>query len=250
MSSQKLNKPPIVEAVLDINCDLPPTMDIKLLEEPARERFMGQYPEFRTRHVWEHEFQARAVEIAQTNTRRDFQGYMFLQEDGKQLVQVRGQGYSFNRLAPYTTLDDYLLEVERTWRLYAELLQPVQVTTIQLRYINKINLPLMGDKVELDEYLKLGPRLPDEERLNFKGFLNQYVAGEIETGNEVKTILTSQKPEGATLPIIFDITAAKDVALNSDDWNGILQTIQSLRRLKNYVFFNTLKEERCLPLFQ
>ncbi|MCL4219296.1 MAG: hypothetical protein KJ052_20125 [Candidatus Hydrogenedentes bacterium] len=84
----------------------------------------------------------------------------------------------------------------------------------------------------------------------FKSFLNQYVAEERETGNEVKTILTSQMPEGGSLPIIFDITAARGSALIPGDWNGILEVIQSLRDLKNEVFFKTLKEDKCLPLLQ
>lgn len=250
MQSRKLARPPIVEAVLDIDCDLPPKTNIRDLEETARERFRGQYPKFKTRHLFEHELQAKADEPPQTKTRRGIQGYMFLQEDEKQLVQVRAQGYSFNRLAPYTELDDYLPEVERTWAIFLELAQPVQVTAIRLRYINRINLPFREGKVELDEYLKLGPRLPDEERLTFKGFLNQYVAGEVETGNEVKAILTSQKPEGDKLPIIFDITAAQGKALTPGNWKDILAAIQSLRNLKNDVFFKTLKGERCLTLFQ
>jgi len=249
-SGRKLANPPIVEAVLDIDCDLPPKTEIRALEEPARERFRGEYPKFKTRHLFEHEVQAKGDEPPQTQTRQDIQGYMFLHDDEKQLVQVRAQGYSFNRLAPYATLDDYLAEVKRTWSIFKELVQPVQVTTIRLRYINKINLPFIGGKVELDEYLKLGPRLPDEDRLTFKGFLNQYVAAEAGTGNEVKTILTSQKPEGEKLPIIFDITVTQSAALTPDNWEDILEAIQSLRGLKNEVFFKTLKEQECLELFQ
>lgn len=250
ISNRKVPKPPIVEAVVDIDCDLPPKTDIRSLETPARERFSSEYPEVKTRLLLEDEFQTKDDERPQAKTRRDVQGYMFLQEDGKQLVQVRGEGYSFNRLAPYSSLDDYISEIRRTWTLYLEVARPVQVTTIRLRYINKINLPVGGDKVDLDDYLKLGPRLPDEEQLMLKGFLIQYAAGETGTGNEVKTILTSQNPEGAKLPIILDITASHGIRLNPEDWDGILVAIQSLRKLKNKVFWKTLKEEKCLPLFQ
>lgn len=109
--------------------------------------------------------------------------YQFVQSDGKQLVQVRAQGFSFNRLAPYTGFDDMLAEVERTWHLYVKIASPVQIRVIRLRYINRILLPLVEGRVELDEYLKVGPKLPDEDRLAFSGFLNQHLAIEKGTGH-------------------------------------------------------------------
>ena len=72
-------------------------------------------------------------------------------------MQVRAQGFSFNRLAPYSGLDDYLPEIERTWSLYVDLASPVQIRAIRLRYINRILLPLAANTVDLDEYLKIGP---------------------------------------------------------------------------------------------
>jgi len=111
------------------------------------------------------------------------------------LTKVRMQGFSFNRLAPYTSLDDYLPEIERTWGLFASIASPVQIRVVRLRYINRILLPLTNGRVELEDYLKVGPRLPDEDRLRFAGFLNQYAAVEIDTGHQVNIVLTSQPPE-------------------------------------------------------
>ena len=50
--------------------------------------------------------------------KRAIQSLQFLHEDEKQLVQVMAQGFSFNRLAPYTSLDDYLPVIQRTWELF------------------------------------------------------------------------------------------------------------------------------------
>ena len=72
------------------------------------------------------------------SVRRGIQALQFLHADEKQLVQVRAQGFSFNRLAPYTSLDDYLPEIERTWHLFVGLASPVQIRVVQLRYINRI----------------------------------------------------------------------------------------------------------------
>ncbi|MFP4172721.1 MAG: TIGR04255 family protein [Candidatus Hydrogenedentota bacterium] len=248
-SHHKLGNPPIVEAVVDIDCDLPPGVELEGLKEKAQACFRAEYPDFQTRYMFEHEFQKKGEAELRASSRRGVEGYLFRHENRKQLVQVRRQGFSFNRLAPYSTLDDYLPEIERTWRQFVEFAKPVQVRVIRLRYVNRLPLPLTEGTVDLDAYLRVGPRLPDEERLTFSGFLNQHKAVERETGNEVRTVLTSRKPESGALPVIFDITASKAVDMEPDDWAMISSTIQSLRDLKNRVFYHTLTEQ-CLKLFQ
>ncbi len=101
-------------------------------------------------------------------------------------MQVRAQGFSFNRLAPYSSLDDYLPEIERTWRLYVDLVSPTQIRFIRLRYINRILLPMAEKKVDLDEFLTIGPRQPDEH-----AFLSQQASVEKDTGHQVNLVLTS-----------------------------------------------------------
>ena len=174
----QLRNPPIVEAVFDVDCDLPPGFDLAALEEPARARFRDQYPKLRTQFIQEHRIETAVEAPPKMSTRLGVQAFQFLREDERQLVQVRTQGFSFNRLAPYTSLDDYLPEIERTWRLYADLVSPVQIRVIRLRYINRILLPMTTKGVDLDEFLKIGPRLPDQEKLELSGFLIQQAAAE------------------------------------------------------------------------
>lgn len=245
----RLRNAPIIEAVLDVDCDLPPGFDLAAIEGASRERFRDQYPKFRTLFVQEHKIEANAEAPLKMSVRRGVQAFQFKQDDEKQLVQVRSQGYSFNRLAPYSTLDEYLPEIERTWRLYLDVVSPVQVRVIRLRYINRILLPMEGGKVDLDDYLKTGPRLADEDGLGLITFLNQYTAVETVTGHQINVVLTSQPPEGGTLPIIFDLSVANPLALETTDWPRMLAIILSLRVLKNRIFVNTLAE-RCIKLFQ
>jgi len=244
-----LKTPPIVEAVLDIDCDMPPAFDLMALEPSARDALRDHYPKFRTRIMQAVQFEAAADRAPNVTTKQGIQALQFLQEDEKQLVQVRPQGFSFNRLAPYSSLDDYVPEMERTWRLFLGLAAPLQVRVVRLRYINRFLIPLTSGRVDLDEYLTLGPRLPDENRLTLVGFVNQHSAAEAGTGNQVNIILTAQPPDHDKLPVILDIEAFRLGNGEPGDWTAIHSKIQSLRQLKNTVFKNSLTDQ-CLHLFQ
>lgn len=245
----KLLNPPIVEAVLDIECDLPPGQQLEALEEPARKALGDRYPKFHPQVFQEHLIEAKPEAPPKVSIRQGLQALQFLQDDEKQLVQVRVQGYSFNRLAPYTSLDDYLPEIERTWRVYLDLAKPVQIRLIRLRYINRILLPTVAGRVQLDDYFNIAPRLPEEEKLTLIGFLNQHTAEEVETGNQVNIILTAQSPEGERLPVIFDNAVAAPKPGEPEDWSWISSEIQVLRNLKNRIFRSALTKT-CLDLFQ
>lgn len=245
----QLQNPPIVEAVLDIDCDVPPGFDLPALEVASRARLRDQYPKFRMQMMQEHRIEMSAGTPPSASTRLAVQALQFLHEDERQLVQVRANGFSFNRLAPYTTLNDYLPEIERTWRLYVGLVSPVQIRIIRLRYINRILLPMTTHTVDLDEFLKIGPRLPNEEKLVLSGFLIQQAAIEKDTGHQVNLVLTAQAPVIETLPVILDITVASVVNAEPNDWSTMMPTIGALRSLKNRIFQNTLSD-KCIELFQ
>jgi len=245
----KLLKAPIIEAVLDVHCDMPPGKPITALEKPAFELLHDRYPKVRASLIQTHQIQPQGDQPPKMSVQNAVQGFQFLHEDEKQLVQIRAQGFSFNRLAPYTSFDDYLPEIERTWKLFVGIAAPAQIRTVCLRYINRIMLPMPNNEVKLEDYLKVGPRLPDEQNLTFTGFLNQHTAVESDTGNQVTIVLTTQPSEAKFLPLIFDITAASAKAGEVENWTWLLGQIQALRALKNRVFRNTLTEQ-CLKLFQ
>lgn len=245
----KLCNAPIVEAVLDIDCDTPPDVELADLEDAAYERFGDRYPQARKQFSQEVQLQSKPEGLSSLSTRHALQALQFLTEDEKQLVQLRAQGFSFNRLAPYSSLDDYLPEIERTWRRYGEVAAPVTTRAVRLRYINRIALPMEDGTVDLDGFLEIAPRSAAEESLSLTGFLIQQNAFEKESHHHVSLTLRSQSPENKTLPIILDIAVSHPLEIAPSDWDAIYETVQSLRRLKNRVFRNTLTE-RCMQLFQ
>src|SRR3954462_6459616 len=97
-SEFKLLTPPIVEAVVDIDCDMPPSFDGRPLEARAREYYRDKYPKFRAQLMQEHKIEAKPNAEPKMTVRKEIRALQFLQEDQKQLVQLRSDGFSFNRL--------------------------------------------------------------------------------------------------------------------------------------------------------
>ncbi len=250
-SELKLKNPPIVEVVLDIDCDFRPSFDLTEVEGPLRDALRETYPKLRQQLVHEHTIEATEAE-AKHAVRHTRQALQFLTDDEKQLVQARIGGFSFNRLAPYTGLDDYMAEIERTWLIFVGLAKPVTLRQISLRTINRLVLPLdAGGTVELEDFLNNAPKLPDEDGMEGAGFLSQYSAVEKATRNTLTVVLAAQPGDGKSYPVIFDINVSADGVgvVDPADWSGITKGIESLRGLKNRVFKNTLTP-RCLSLYQ
>ena len=239
---------PIIEAVVDIDCDMPHQADVDALDAAAAVALADRYPTSRRRLLSEHQISAAPNAPVSVTSRQNLQALQYFSADEKQLLQFRPAGFSFNRLAPYTTLDDYLPEIERAWRIFVDVAKPVVCRMVCLRYINRIQLPMADGRVDIDDYLKLAPRLADEDRLTFTGFFNQHSVLEPATGNQVNIVFATQPPAGDHLPIILDIEAFKDVSSEPRDWQAISGRIRSLRSLKNLVFANSLTA-KCLNLF-
>lgn len=246
-STFRLNNPPIIEAVLDIECDLPPKLKIASIETGARKALAKNYPKFK--HLFFHEIQAKPNEQPTLSVKGGIVGLQFLHDDEKQVVQFRSHGFSFNRLAPYSSLDDYLPQIKSAWMKYIKLAAPLQTRAIRLRYINRILLPFVNGRIELSDYFQNGPKLADDARLALTGFLNQYSAIDTETGFHVGSVITGQPQEGDNLPIIFDNSVAAPDNGKPEDWSSIRSKIMDLRALKNEIFVKTLTE-KCLNQYQ
>lgn len=245
----KLRNAPIVEAILDIDCDMRPDFDFERAVNRAAESFKPSYPVQRARHFTEHQIKQDGPTDPQFSIRSGIDASQFFAKDEKQLVQLRRQGFSFNRLAPYTSLDDYMREMERTWAIYADVVRPLTIRAIRLRYINRIMLPLGDGGLELDHYLRLGPRTPAGGRLTLSNFMNRNSVIDHETGHQATVMLASEAATADKLPMIFDITTTYASSPDSLEWCDIEPIVQSLRELKNYLFKGTLTND-CMELFQ
>jgi len=245
-----LKRSPIVEAIIDIDCDMPPDYIVGSQINMAETVFGQNYPKTEKRFQHIQGFASQfddSPKIKTLEPRISIIALALKNTEENQIVQIRQNGFSFNRLTPYSSLDDYFPEIERTWTLFSEHFSPLSIRRIGLRYINRIILPLENRKLDMDQFFNVGPRLPGDSPLKFVGFFHQQQLIEPDTENRANVILTTQPVNSDEMPLIFDIGTTKEVEYEHFDWNDILTVIKSLRNLKNHIFFDSLtKEGICL----
>jgi uncharacterized protein (TIGR04255 family) len=174
------------------------------------------------------------------------QGYHFKTLDRKTIAQFRVDGFTFNRLHPYTSWDELFPQAMELWRLYCCISVPDAITRLAVRYINRIVLPLGG--VTFETYLRTAPVIPPELPQYVSSFLTRVTIHD-PTANiaaHVAQALETSAP-GHQLSVILDIDAYKQREFSRDD-PTIEQTFDQLRRFKNVIFFKSLTDD-ALRLF-
>jgi uncharacterized protein (TIGR04255 family) len=247
--SHPIPSAPIIEAIVDIDCDLPTNQDSVVDQATIEAKLGNRYPKFRQMMIQQHQITRNHPNPPEMKVDEMLGAMQFLTEDERQLIQFRPNGYSFNRLAPYVSFDDYLKEIEWSWNVFLELAKPVLVRKIGIRMINRIMLPLNGGQLNFSDFLKVSPQLPETGLpLSFLGFLDQQLAIDQSTGNHVNIIKTTEVLQGDKLPMILDIDVFFPCEMPPSDWSAIQNRLQSLRSLKNQIFWNTLTPQ-CQSLF-
>ncbi len=246
--NQPLAKAPIVEAVVDIDVEMRPGFVLSESRELLNNAFRDRYPVTREREFDAHEIRKTPGAVGLIKSQSGLESLMFIQNDDRQLVQARRQGFSFNRLAPYEGFDQYKAEIDLRWKQFCDIVKPVRVAAIRMRFINRIEIPLENGQVDLDQYLRVGPRAPDEDAFAFMSFSSRSVMTERATGIQVIVSLASRQPSADFLPVILDVEVAMGCECDASDLNCISDCLAKLRATKNVAFQKSL-EDRCLALF-
>lgn len=242
-----LKRAPITEALIDFGVQLDEGFSVQSLAEAAR-RTEKEYP---TRAA------IRTVlaklELGDAVAKPDFKhgelGILVKSPDERTQVQFRVNGFTLNRLEPYTSWEEIYPETIRLWRLYVEIAKPVSVVRLAARYINRLRLPL--PVADLREYLTEPPRIPESLPQALRGYLTRLVIHDSSLEHSATVTQSFERnlldPEHAT--ILLDIDAFKDVVLTPMDQDHIDRVLGDLHRFKNNIFFGSITQ-RASELFE
>ena len=234
------SRAPITEAILDLKVILPDNFPIeRFLDIHARVR--DRFPTSEPIHVGSLAIQA-GPEI-QIDASRQHSGFLFRSKDGLRIFQATLQGFTFNRLAPYNSWEEFSNDARNLWEIYKDICKPAFVTRAAVRYINRIDIPVEGP-IKLQDYLKTAPEIASGlSQKNLSSFFMQLQIPQEDLNcmlviNETLAL----PPSPGFISVIFDIDLFRQQAWQSDD-EDIWDFLTQLRERKNQVFRESITEK-------
>jgi len=221
---------PITEALIDIQASVPPDVMTDVLQL-LREDLRADYPKMAP--ALEFRGQLSAGEQVGATAQQQVVGFVFYSKDQKQVAQVRRNGFTFSRLAPYEQWESLRDEARRLWDLYRLKTIPTAISRVALRYINQINIPLpMRD---FRDYLRTFPEISTDLPQALSGFLMQtHIPQPDISAQLVLTQAMVKPPDEFTSSVVLDIDVFVQADLYDDE--DIWGRLELLRDRKNDVF--------------
>lgn len=237
-SFPQLSRAPIVEAIIGVTARAISTWEESAITEQFKRR-LPEYPNIQSHREIRHEFKM-AFDAKPEQAFQDM-GWLGLRcesEDKLQVAQFNRDGFSFSRLKPYQSWEQFYQEGLRLWGLYNEIAQPSDMQRIGLRFINRIEFS--QDKVELEDFLQNPPKPPRGMDVPFAGFLQHNTLAVSGYPYGINLIQTMQQSQGvdALLGVILDIDVFTTEPIDNQELIG--QNLVKMRWLKNKAFFGSI----------
>ena len=240
-----LSRAPITEALFDFRVTLPAEFQAETLST-VRERLKDKYPAVEEMRKFEAQFELKpggSFPVATSGELGGLVGYRFQSEDGRNFAQFRRDGFTFNRLPPYTEWDELCPEALRLWDVYVEATQPSRLDRLAVRYINRITLP---PSFNLTEYMEVTPPYFPGSPSTLAGFLIRETRHDPQTGVIVNIVQAVDPILGAdnsanSAALLLDIDVAQPGPLGLVDAE-IRPVLEQFHRLKNQIFFSVITE--------
>lgn len=236
-----LRNAPILEALVDFRVTLPKDVNVEAFKTLA---LGNRYPiiealhRFQTSISWQpganKPLDAKTAELRPG-------GYAFRSSDKLNVAQFRVDGFTYNRLRPYTSWDDLQPEVHRLWELFQQVARPETCSRIAVRYINKIDVP---PGAELSDYLTAPPTHPEGLPDILTGFLTRVLLQDDESGVSASVTQASQvQLDPSSAAVILDIEAYRQSDAGTLD-QQVEPTLRALHDMKNRIFFGSVTKDQ------
>src|SRR5438093_10625249 len=105
-SRRRYSKPPITEALIDLQVEMPPSVSLATLQ-PLRDALMSEFPEVQERVHGQLELNLSPTTDASLKQSRSVDGYLLVNPDRTRALQVRLPAFTFSRLRPYDSWEEF-----------------------------------------------------------------------------------------------------------------------------------------------
>ncbi len=242
-----LSRAPIVEAVIGVTARAETAWDESAISDQFKQR-LPEYPVVQSHREAHLEFKLAAnAQPEQAVQDMGWRGLRCESADKLHIAQFNRDGFSFSRLKPYQSWEQFYQEGMRLLGLYSEVARPSDIHRLGLRFINRIEFSPIEAKLE--DFLENPPKPPRGMGIPIEGFLHHNTLSVPGQPYGINVVQTVQPPQGAGTAwgVILDIdvfTTGPIVNLNS-----IEPHLTKMRWLKNKVFFGSITT-RTLEMFK
>lgn len=244
--TENLRNPPAIEAVFDIAVQEDETANASVFsteEDEIKKRF----PLREEIKLFEGAFQIGGGLITQSSNRS--LGYLYKSEDGKELIQFRTNGYSYNKLAPYKGWSEFLNSALTYWEQYRKIRPTLTVARMGLRFINILNFPSDVQNKKLFNVSLKKPSKSDFGKISDLGYRFTTEFPDHHCSANVQFGRTASRPNTSESSYIFDIDVYSTEVTSSLDSKTLRLHFSKMRTAKNSIFFSTLTDE-ALKVFK
>lgn len=233
-----LKNAPIIEALVDIRVKLNSSYNVEQLKLIHNE-IRNDYPEIQKQQISQIIF-GMDDKTKETLPINKINGYRFISENKKQILQTRVDGFTLSRLKPYKNWNDLKKEAKKLWTFFKKHTKPSVINRVAVRYINNLNIKMPIN--DFGDFLKAPPTIPDSLPQEVSSFLTRVVIQEPNIKANAIIIQSLEQIVTETAPIILDIDAFK-YNQNGMEETEIWETLEKLRDFKNKIFFESITEK-------
>ena len=227
-----LRNAPIREALIDFRVRLPADFSQETLRDLANSLHNG-YPKVGPIHQFQGQIEFGDEGPVAIQKGPQLLGYRLENPTGLNVAQIRIDGFTFSRLAPYESWDRIVEDAWVVWERYVESLRPLGIERIATRFINRIVLPPSG---QLAEVFRVSPGVSDGR---MEAFFYRYQLAPIDGVSAIVSLATEEGPDAS---VILDIDCFVRKSFSTDTETLRLQ-LPKVRDAKNRVFFKSLTSE-------
>ncbi len=235
-SKRHYDRPPIVEAVIDLKFDgVLPDRELRRL----RDRFKSGFPSIEEKKNIRVEVGAQGVSTNETPA-----GFKMTAKNAVDVVLINEDSFGTVRLAPYNRWESLIANAKVNFELFTKVVGRKKVVRLGVRFVNRLDIPkakIVGRP--LAEFIKLGITLPEGIARQTGG--HSLAVNLVEASTGAKVLLQS----GEILPALLDHTSFTldiDASWDSDISNRIDEmwdSVELLRSAKNACFESCITDE-------
>lgn len=236
-----------MEVMYSIRTALPEPVEVKRFLDAVTKAFPDTFAQRQEFNAVQGAFTVKPDGTADSKVQMDKAGYRFTTEDSAFVAHYLMQGLVLNYLPPYPGYATAIDRLMAHWAVYKEVVGEVPMTSLSLRYIDRIDIPAPANgSLSLDDYFPIAGKIPDG--LSTHHCYQQHWLNDPGSDIRARVIWSSLENKPGHFSFALDTEAILDPA-NIVDAEEAWRRFDDLHAWCWHVFEHSLTE-RCRALFQ